>query len=187
MAWERSASFAPSRLIAQNPSVPARRDNSDDPTVVLTPISESAAAAIRAGHPPADVRVAPGYPSEFSVGVAEHVGDPAQLGPFFIQRLEDELVVGEIGSALGDDGIVEIGYAVVEPLWGHGYASGAVKALVSRLREVPDIERVVAHTPLDRPASARVLEKAGFSFVGEVDDDEAGEPIRVRRWELRMA
>ena len=41
-----------------------------------------------------------------------------------------------------------------------------------------------AHTPLDRPASARVAAKAGLRPVGEVDDEHDGVPIRVIRWEL---
>jgi hypothetical protein len=43
---------------------------------------------------------------------------------------------------------------------------------------------VVAHTPLDRPASGRVVEKAGFTPVGEVVDEHEGKAIRAIRWEL---
>jgi hypothetical protein len=42
----------------------------------------------------------------------------------------------------------------------------------------------VALTPLDRPASGRVLEKAGFALAGELDHEHDGEAMRVRRWEL---
>lgn len=51
-------------------------------------------------------------------------------------------------------------------------------------RAAPDVGRLVAHTPLDRPQSGRVLEKAGFAIVREVDDaDEAGNVVRVKEWE----
>jgi hypothetical protein len=53
-----------------------------------------------------------------------------------------------------------------------------------RARAVDDIERVIAHTPLDRPASGRVLEKAGFRCTGEEDDEHEGAVLRVRAWEL---
>ena len=49
---------------------------------------------------------------------------------------------------------------------------------------MPDIERMVAHNPLDRPASGRVLEKAGFRLVGEFDDEHEGVGLCVQRWEL---
>ena len=46
---------------------------------------------------------------------------------------------------------------------------------------------IVAHAPLDRPASGRVLEKAGFARVGEVDDaDEEGNVVRAVEWELAV-
>jgi RimJ/RimL family protein N-acetyltransferase len=57
---------------------------------------------------------------------------------------------------------------------------------VRRARAVPEVARLVAHTPLDRPASGRVLEKAGFTPTGEVDDEHEGATIRVRRWELAL-
>jgi hypothetical protein len=45
----------------------------------------------------------------------------------------------------------------------------------------------VAHTPLERPESGRVVEKAGFSMVREMDDaDQAGNVVRVKEWELAV-
>jgi hypothetical protein len=41
---------------------------------------------------------------------------------------------------------------------------------------------VIAHAPHDRPASGRVLEKAGFA-PGELLEDDG---MRVRRWELAL-
>ena len=56
----------------------------------------------------------------------------------------------------------------------------------STARGVPAIARMVASAPLDRPASGRVLEKAGFAVVGEADDDHEGAVVRVKRWELAL-
>jgi len=145
--------------------------------VVLRPISPAAAAALRAARTPDDVRVAPDHPTEFSAGIARQVGTSSPLGPFFVHREEDDVVVGEIGGGFVAPGVVEIGYAVVPSCWGRGYATGAVRAVVARARAVSDVERMIAHTPLDRPASGRVLEKAGFTFAGEEDDEHEGTPI----------
>jgi RimJ/RimL family protein N-acetyltransferase len=101
-----------------------------------------------------------------------------------LHRSEDDVVVGEIGGGFVAPGVVEIGYAVVSSCWGRGYATEAVRALVERARAVPEVERIIGHTPLDRPASGRVLEKAGFTLMGEEEDDDEGTPIRVNRWEL---
>ena len=155
-------------------------------SIVLRPISSSAAETLLGGRAPDDVRVAPHYPTEFSSGVAEGVGGDSAVGPFFLHRVDDDVVVGEIGGGFTAPGVVEIGYAVVRSCWGRGYASDAVRGLVSRARETPAIVCLVAHTPLDRPASGRVLEKAGFTPVGEVDDEHDGVAVRVQRWELPL-
>jgi RimJ/RimL family protein N-acetyltransferase len=152
--------------------------------IVLRRISTAAGEALRAGQIPPEVRVAADYPTEFSAGVGRHAGGGGALGPFFLHRSEDDVVVGEIGGGFVGPGVVEIGYAVVASAWGRGYATDAVRALVARARAVPSIERMIGHTPLDRPASGRVLEKAGFAMVGEEGDEDDGAPIRVCRWEL---
>lgn len=154
------------------------------PGVVLRPISEADCAALAAGAPPPGVRVAPDYPTEFSRGVGQSAGPDRALGPFFVHRAEDDVVVGEIGGAVIGDGMVEIGYALVTSCQGRGYATEAVRSLVAKARGVPGVARVVGHTPLDRPASGRVLEKAGFTPLGEIEDEHEGTRIRVRRWEL---
>lgn len=153
-------------------------------SIVLRPISPAAAARLRAALPPEDVVVAPDHPTEFSAGIARRVGTGAALGPFFLHRAVDDVVVGEIGGGFVAPGVVEIGYAIVPSCWGCGYATDGVRAVLDRARAVDAIERVVAHTPLDRPASGRVLEKAGFRCTGEEDDEHEGAVIRVRAWEL---
>jgi RimJ/RimL family protein N-acetyltransferase len=152
-------------------------------TVVLRPISAAAAEALRERRPPEDVRVAADYPAEFSHEVGEFVGRDDQVGPYFIHRADDDVVIGEIGGALLGDGVVEIGYGIVQSEHGRGHGTAAVLALVNRARQNAGIYRVRAHTPLDRPASARVLEKTGFTAVGDVPHDEFG---TVRRWELEV-
>lgn len=154
--------------------------------IVLRHISAAAGEALRAGRNPPDVRVAADYPTEFSAGVGQQASESGPLGPFFIHRAEDDVVVGEIGGAIVAPGIVEVGYAVVASCWGRGYATDAVRALAERARAVAGVERIVGHTPLDRPASARVLEKAGFTLIGEENDEHEGATIRVNRWELAL-
>ena len=160
-------------------------------SIVLRLVSATAGEALRAGRPPTDVRVAADYPTEFSAGVGAHAASGAgPLGPFFIHRAEDDVVVGEIGGGVVSPGVVEIGYAIVRSCWGRGYATAAVRALVQRAQDVAavtDVDRLIGHTPLDRPASGRVLEKAGFVYVGVAQDEHNGAPLQVKRWELAMS
>ncbi len=135
------------------------------------------------------MRVADDYPTEFSAGVAQVVGAKGQLGPFFVHRSEDELVVGEIGGAFVDEeGTMEIGYAVVESQWNRGYATAAVEALVTKAREASHVRRIVAHTPLERPPErARAREGGLRDGAGDDDVDEAGNIVRVKEWELAVS
>jgi RimJ/RimL family protein N-acetyltransferase len=156
-------------------------------TIVLREVTREAAEAILAGEQPANLRVADDYPTEFSAGMAQAVGTEGQFH-YFVHRLEDEVVVGEIGAAFVDEeGTIEIGYAVVESQRNRGYATAAVEALVAKIREASEVRRFVAHAPLERPESSRVVEKAGFAMVREMDDtDEAGNVLRVKEWELTV-
>jgi RimJ/RimL family protein N-acetyltransferase len=150
-------------------------------SIVLRLVSAPAGEALRAGRPPTDVRVAADYPTEFSAGVGAHAASGAgPLGPFFIHR-------AEVGGGVVSPGTVEIGYAIVRSCWGRGYATAAVQALVQRAQNVADVDRLVGHTPIDRPASGRVLEKAGFVCAGVTQDEHEGAPITVKRWELAMS
>jgi RimJ/RimL family protein N-acetyltransferase len=155
--------------------------------IVLREVTREAAEAILAGERPANLRVADDYPTEFSAGMAQAVGTEGQFH-YFVHRLEDDVVVGEIGAALVDEeGTVEIGYAVVESQQNRGYATAAVEAVVAKLRDASEVRRFVAHAPLERPESGRVVEKAGFAMVREMDDtDEVGNVLRVKEWELAV-
>jgi hypothetical protein len=58
---------------------------------------------------------------------------------------------------------------------------------VRKARETSEVRRIVAHTPLERPESGRVLEKAGFAMVREIEDtDDTGNVVRVKEWELAV-
>jgi [ribosomal protein S5]-alanine N-acetyltransferase len=120
--------------------------------------------------------------------VARALAAERQFGSFLLHRSEDDLVVGEIGAAFIDEvGTLEIGYAVVESQRNRGYATAAVEALVAKVGEASEVRLIVVHTPLERPESGRVVEKAGFAMVREMDDlDEVGNVVRVKDWELAL-
>jgi ribosomal-protein-alanine N-acetyltransferase len=65
----------------------------------------------------------------------------------------------------------------VDPCWGRGYATEALRALLAHVLAAPDMRRVVAETMVDHIASRRVMEKAGMTYCGRRVDDEYGEPL----------
>lgn len=62
---------------------------------------------------------------------------------------------------------VEIGYALAPQVWSKGFATEAVGALIDVIFNLTPAARVLANSRVTNGASRRVLEKSGFSYVGE--------------------
>ena len=62
----------------------------------------------------------------------------------------------------------EIGYWLGEPFWGRGIATRAVRALDEWVFATTPLVRLFAHVFDWNPASARVLEKAGYALEGRM-------------------
>jgi RimJ/RimL family protein N-acetyltransferase len=62
---------------------------------------------------------------------------------------------------------VLIGYSVLDEFQGRGYATEAVRHLITAIFSIPGIRRIEAATYPDLAASIQVLEKNGFVRAGE--------------------
>jgi [ribosomal protein S5]-alanine N-acetyltransferase len=80
-----------------------------------------------------------------------------------------------------EDGVVELGYEIAEARQGRGLATAATRAMLDEAFADQRVTTVIAHTLAERNASNRVLEKAGFTFDGEAQED--GETV----WRWRLA
>lgn len=60
----------------------------------------------------------------------------------------------------------ELGYWIGRSARDRGYATAAARRVVAYGFDTMNLESIVAHCPLSSPASARVLAKLGFRFVG---------------------
>jgi RimJ/RimL family protein N-acetyltransferase len=81
----------------------------------------------------------------------------------------DGEAVGGTGIELGADVFhrsAEIGYWLGEPFWGRGIATEVLRALTDYAWATFDIIRLEAGVFSWNPASARVLEKAGYTLEG---------------------
>ena len=74
-------------------------------------------------------------------------------------------------KGLNPDGSVEIGYGILEPFCGRGYATEAVRAAVDWAFRQPGVTRVEAETEPENRASQRVLAKCGFLPTGTVGEE----------------
>jgi RimJ/RimL family protein N-acetyltransferase len=84
--------------------------------------------------------------------------------------LDDEAVGGVGFTVQNDVGCrsAEIGYWLGEEFWGRGIATEALKAVTEYAFANYDLCRLYAHVFDWNPASARVLEKAGYQFEGRL-------------------
>jgi RimJ/RimL family protein N-acetyltransferase len=59
-----------------------------------------------------------------------------------------------------------LGYALAPEVWGQGFASEAVEAMVQVAFSLTHVVEINASVRVENPASRRVLEKAGLVYVG---------------------
>lgn len=88
--------------------------------------------------------------------------------------------VGALGFAgpPGEDGKVQLGYAVFPRYEGNGYATEAATAAIRWAFTQPDVFAVRATIPPWNAGSIRVAEKIGMRLSGQAEDDEVG-PVLV--------
>jgi RimJ/RimL family protein N-acetyltransferase len=79
----------------------------------------------------------------------------------------DDQLLGDVAVWLDDAGLLAmIGYTLAPESQGHGYAAEAVRAVVDWLFTTRKVHRVAATIDPENVASARVLERNGFRYIG---------------------
>jgi ribosomal-protein-alanine N-acetyltransferase len=141
------------------------------------------------GHRVASVHFPPTWPGDalgdFDAWLARRRdGTPEGWSGTIVARKGRE-AIGQVGctDVPDENGTVEIRYATNAPQRDRGIATEAGGAFVAWLLDRPDVNAVIAECRVDNAASVRVIEKLGFRFVDE-REDEAG---RLLRWEKRAA
>jgi RimJ/RimL family protein N-acetyltransferase len=104
-----------------------------------------------------------------AIVVSLAAGDPAQPGWFqyAIERTEDKAHIGDIGVDLHENRMrAEIGFTLATAYQGRGYAAEAVRAVLDHLFRVRGLHKVTAETDARNAASARLLQRVGFTREG---------------------
>jgi [ribosomal protein S5]-alanine N-acetyltransferase len=86
-------------------------------------------------------------------------------GPYLVWT-RSEVLLGGTGLDLETPYRAETGYVLARDAWGQGYATEAVAAVVSLAFQIPSLCRIHALCHSHNKASARVLEKSGFTLEG---------------------
>ena len=83
----------------------------------------------------------------------------------------DDRLIGFINDCGIRDEEIEIGYVIHPDEQGHGYATEAVKAVISELREM-GFRKVTAGYFVENTASRRVMEKCGMKQSDQTEEIE---------------
>jgi len=126
-----------------------------------------------------------GFPEALPILCASYEKHPdghAWGSLFFIEHATSTLVgFGGFKGAPSADGVVEVGYAIAPAFRGQGLATEAVAQMVQRALADVAVCSVDAHTLGHDNPSTRVLQKAGFRKIAEIEDPDEG-PI----WQWRL-
>lgn len=102
-----------------------------------------------------------------------------------VAELKDQhTVIGSIGYFVDEDGDYSIDFDF-NPMYGkQGYATEAVKMLLSYLFNTLNVDKVYGDCDIRNKNSWKLLERLGFNRVSQIDnesykDDECGNPILI--------
>ena len=91
-------------------------------------------------------------------------------------------VVGYVSSYVDEDGRLEVSYWIDRSYWGKGIASRALSLLLDYIKTRP----LYARAAQDNIGSLRVLEKCGFTRVGENKDFANARGTEIKEYILRL-
>lgn len=66
-----------------------------------------------------------------------------------------------------DESGYEIGYCIMKSMWNKGIMTEAAKCLSDFARDVLKADRLIGKHHIDNPASGKVMQKIGMSYVGK--------------------
>lgn len=116
---------------------------------------------------------------EYTLRMLEADGTPPEWClHYFIRRATSDsqrtlIGLGGYKGAPSADGTVELGYGVLPEFQRQGYGSEATLGMIRRAFEDHRVQRVIAHTLPGLVPSIGVLDKCGFTFIGEGTEEGA--------------
>ncbi|MGE0173659.1 MAG: GNAT family N-acetyltransferase [Oligoflexales bacterium] len=90
------------------------------------------------------------------------------FSPWAVLEKQSNEIVGVCGlHRYNEEGEVELGFRMNRKSWGKGFATEAAKLSIEYGFVNLQLSRIAATARIENTASRRVLEKVGFTFVGE--------------------
>lgn len=104
---------------------------------------------------------------EFILSMRRENANGTGLTMAITPRAKPNALIGVVGiGPEPQDGAPRLGYWLGIPVWGHGYATEAARAMVDAFFAYSHNPELTASARVINPGSRRVLEKCGFAFAG---------------------
>ena len=96
----------------------------------------------------------------------------ADMGFLAVKEKETDEFIGLSKIVPFENGMTEIGYALLPEFWGKGYASEITKRLIEYAQELGNISELIGVVDPQNEPSIHVLTKQNFIFYREVINDK---------------
>lgn len=113
---------------------------------------------------------------EYTLGKIKEKSTELKWYSYLSIEIKTRTLIGSCGykGEPNDEGMVEIGYEVVQDYRNQGYATEITELLSKMAFSDERVKRIQAHTLAEKNASVRVLEKCNFKFIEEYYEAEDG-------------
>jgi RimJ/RimL family protein N-acetyltransferase len=108
----------------------------------------------------------------------------ADTGYYHVSLKENGQFVGLGKLAMLNTTDAEIGYSILTPFWGMGFATEIAERLMRHARSLPSIKKLVAITDPRNEASNRIVQKWHFMMVDSCEMD--GLPALIYELEIKV-
>ena len=146
------------------------------------PRASDAAAIARFASKKEVAETTAAIPHPYPIGAAEefvlHARERNALGQSIelvaVLNRSPRQLIGTVAMRFPEGGLPLLGYAFDSTFWRQGFATEAVGALIDTVFMLTDPPAIAAHVMLENRASARVLEKLGFTWRRRALSDQPG-------------
>lgn len=97
--------------------------------------------------------------------IKEYKYKKQEYGCYLVFDTKTNEFIGRAGLSDLETGETEAGYLIVKELWGKGYATRILKALLDYAKNNLKKDKIIAFTPIKHEASIKVMQKAGMKYV----------------------
>jgi RimJ/RimL family protein N-acetyltransferase len=130
---------------------------------------------------------AEGIRTEIELMAGRAPGEPGGWVQLSVEERDGGLLVGDVGlsPADGEPSVIKVGYTITPDRQGRGYATEAVRALISYAFEVLGAEVVRAYASASNLPSIKVAEKVGMRLMERFEGRDGDHVWYGVRYEVR--